>query len=148
MSLQRSQTSGRHRVLSYACGEVRLAGGATLTRSALLMPETLVHWAASEVGALTTADVETWLALKPELVILSTGETQRFPEPALIARALAAGVGVEVMAQGAACRTYNLLLEDGRSVLLALILPAAGAAAQASPPMSGTNATPPSFSRE
>ena len=60
--------------------------------------------------------------LKPEVVVLGTGPAQRFPRPEL-ARALAAsGAGVEVMDSKAACRTYNILAAEGRSVVAAILL--------------------------
>ena len=62
------------------------------------------------------------LSLEPEIVILGTGERQVFPEPSLFAAVAGRGVGLEVMDNGAACRTYNVLLAEGRRVALAIIL--------------------------
>jgi uncharacterized protein len=42
--------------------------------------------------------------------------------PALMYRPLARGVGLEVMANDAAARTYNVLAMEGRKVLVAFIL--------------------------
>jgi uncharacterized protein len=50
------------------------------------------------------------------------GARFQFPEPALLAPLQKAGIGVEVMDTQAACRTYNILLGEGRSVAAALIL--------------------------
>ncbi|MCP4126357.1 MAG: hypothetical protein GY753_04760, partial [Gammaproteobacteria bacterium] len=59
---------------------------------------------------------------EPQLVILGTGEEQQFPQPALYALLLNQGVGVEVMTTPAACRTYNILVSEGRRVAAALLL--------------------------
>ncbi len=64
------------------------------------------------------------LELKPELVILGTGERQVFPAAAFMAGLLRKGIGVEVMDNAAAARTYDLLAGEGRRVVAAFILPA------------------------
>lgn len=61
-------------------------------------------------------------ALKPELVILGTGLRLRFPQAAWLRPLIEAGIGVESMDTGAACRTYNILAAEGRHVLAALLL--------------------------
>ena len=58
----------------------------------------------------------------PEIVLLGTGATQRFPQPAVVAPLMNAQVGLEVMDTRAACRTYNILVAEGRSVTAALIV--------------------------
>jgi uncharacterized protein len=62
------------------------------------------------------------LAHRPEIVLLGTGATQRFPHPRLSAPLAAARVGFEVMDTRAACRTYNILLGEGRRVVAAVLL--------------------------
>ena len=58
----------------------------------------------------------------PEIVLLGTGASQRFPRPAVVAPLTNANVGLEVMDTRAACRTYNILVAEGRSVTAALIV--------------------------
>ena len=60
-------------------------------------------------------------ALKPELVIFGSGARLRFAKPALMRPLIDAGIGVETMDTPAACRTYNVLLAEGRSVVAALL---------------------------
>ncbi|MBU6272826.1 MAG: Mth938-like domain-containing protein [Betaproteobacteria bacterium] len=81
-------------------------------------------WALSDWAALSTADFEAMLALAPEVVLLGTGSRQRFAHPRLHACLSAARIGLECMDTGAACRTYNILMAEGRRVLAALIPPA------------------------
>lgn len=59
---------------------------------------------------------------KPDVVLLGTGERQRFVAPRLVAALAARRVGVECMDNKAACRTYNILMGEGRRVTLALII--------------------------
>ena len=67
-------------------------------------------------------DFSALLRTSPEIVLLGTGATQRFPQPAVIAPLTNANVGVEVMDTRAACRTYNILVAEGRPVTAALIV--------------------------
>jgi uncharacterized protein len=62
------------------------------------------------------------LALEPQIILLGTGERQVFPAPAIAAAVQAAGIGLEVMDTRAACRTYNVLVQEGRRVAAALIV--------------------------
>lgn len=57
--------------------------------------------------------------LEPEIVLLGTGEQQRFPHPRLTRELLTRGIGVEIMNTAAACRTYNILMLEGRRVVAA-----------------------------
>jgi uncharacterized protein len=61
------------------------------------------------------------LDLRPEAIVLGTGPTQCFPDPALYREAAGLGIGIEVMDTGAACRTYNILVAEGRRVVAALL---------------------------
>jgi uncharacterized protein len=72
--------------------------------------------------ALTADDFSALLRVPPEIVLLGTGATQRFPRPAVTAPLHAANVGLEVMDTRAACRTYNILVGEGPSVTAALIV--------------------------
>jgi uncharacterized protein len=56
------------------------------------------------------------------VVLLGTGARQRFPAPVLMRSLIDRGIGVEVMDTHAACRTYNILMAEGRDVAAALIL--------------------------
>lgn len=72
--------------------------------------------------SLKSEDFAALLGTAPEMVLLGTGATQRFPRPAVTAPLHAANVGLEVMDTRAACRTYNILVAEGRSVTAALIV--------------------------
>ena len=84
--------------------------------------ELLLDWPAASVQLLNADHIAALVALAPEIVLLGTGATFAFPEPALLAPLYQAGVGVEVMDTPAACRTFNILLAEGRNVIAALIV--------------------------
>ncbi len=88
----------------------------------LVMPEgAVVAWQVSDFDALTAPALEALLEYSPELVLLGTGAVQRFPHPRLSAALTNAGIGCDVMDTRAACRTYNILMSEGRHVLAALL---------------------------
>ncbi len=60
--------------------------------------------------------------LKVEVVIFGSGRRIRFPHPAWVAPLAARRIGVETMDTAAACRTYNILAQEGRDVAVALLL--------------------------
>lgn len=65
-------------------------------------------------------------AASPDVVILGTGARQRFIHPKLITALTSRHIGVECMDSQAACRTYNILMGEGRKVVLALIFEGGG----------------------
>lgn len=93
------------------------------TASVIVTPERLISdWPPARFADLAPEHFETIAALAPEIVILGTGKQLRFP-PAKITRSLIqANIGLEVMDTGAACRTYNILMAEGRRVAAALLM--------------------------
>ena len=85
------------------------------------------HWAPRRIDQLQAEHFEQALALQPELVIFGSGALHRFVSPALLRCLIERRIGVETMDTPAACRTYNVLASEGRTVLAALLLDAPGA---------------------
>lgn len=79
-------------------------------------------WAPASVEQLSAEHFEQVLALQPELVIFGSGPRIRFISPALIRSLIERGIGVETMDTAAACRTYNVLVAEGRSAVAALLM--------------------------
>jgi uncharacterized protein len=71
---------------------------------------------------LAAAHFEFLLTLQPEIVLLGTGARQKFPHPALSRCLAAARIGLETMDTPAACRTYNILIAEGRNVIAAVMV--------------------------
>jgi uncharacterized protein len=91
-------------------------------RSLLVLPEiTPVDWPVRSFDALTIEHFAQIDATRPDVVILGTGKRQRFVHPKLIVALIERRVGVDCMDNQAACRTYNILMAEGRKVALALI---------------------------
>ena len=110
-------------VLRGADGRRARVNDRVLERSFALAPDRLIEdWDAPAAAALEPGHLEPLLALAPELVVLGPGERQVFPPPAVMAACLTRGIGIEVMDNAAAARTYNVLAGEGRKVVVALLL--------------------------
>jgi len=90
--------------------------------SLIVLPEVApVAWPPGSFDELTADHFAQIDATAPDVVILGTGARQRFVHPRLITALTARRIGVECMDNPAACRTYNILMGEGRKVVLALI---------------------------
>jgi uncharacterized protein len=78
-------------------------------------------WSAVAHATLAAMHFDEVLTLKPELVIFGSGARLRFVSAALYRSLIEARIGFETMDSAAACRTYNVLAAEGRSVVLALL---------------------------
>jgi uncharacterized protein len=91
--------------------------------SLIVMPEVApVPWPPKSFEELTPEHFVQIEQHHPDVVILGTGERQRFVHPRLVTGLISRRIGVESMDSQAACRTYNILMTEGRKVVLALIL--------------------------
>ncbi len=92
--------------------------------SLIVLPEIAPRaWPVKSFEALQASDLEAVAEHTPDLLILGTGAKQRFAHPRLLNGLVTRGIGVECMDNQAACRTYNILMTEGRKVALALIMP-------------------------
>ena len=107
-----------------ADGDGALVNDRRLTASFVLAPDALVEdWPVRDARTMATADLDALLALQPELIVLGTGTTQVFPPAAVMAACLQRGIGLEVMANAAAARTYAVLAGEGRRVVAGFLFP-------------------------
>ena len=107
-----------------ADGSGALVNERRLTRSFIIAPDALVEdWPVHDVRAMNPADLDALLALQPALVVLGTGAQQQFPPAAVMAACLQRGIGLEVMTNDAAARTFNVLAGEGRRAVAGFILP-------------------------
>ena len=126
MKLHSSVTAGLLAITSYDAEHIAV-NGRRLTKSFLLTPQRLVEgWPPAAFDQLTVTDLQAIAELDCPIVLLGTGKRQRFPAPALLRPLIDRRVGVEVMDSQAACRTYNILMAEGRDVAAALVIEGAG----------------------
>jgi uncharacterized protein len=121
MKFHLARAEGRNLFTGYGDGYVSV-NDRRYQGNLVVAPHDVSVWNAESFDALTPAHFEALLELKPEIVILGTGERLRFPRPQ-VTRALAqASVGFEAMDTRAACRTYNILMSEGRAVVAAIFV--------------------------
>ena len=97
-----------------------------ISRSFVLSGDRLVEgWPVDDVAAIDAAAIEAVVALEPSVVLLGSGPRLRFPPQAVLAAFLTRGIGIEVMDNAAAARTFNVLAQEGRKVVAAFVLPPA-----------------------
>ena len=102
-------------------------------RSSVIVPwqGRVQAWPVDDFSELSEAHFELLAELGPQLVIFGSGSRIRFPKPAWLRPLMARRIGIETMDTAAASRTYNVLLAEGRTVLVALLFEAAGPRAAA-----------------
>jgi uncharacterized protein len=121
MKIQLEAGAGRNIIRSYAAGQITV-NQERFTGSVIVMPQQIItDWRPRSFTDLTAADFEMIVAMDPEVVLLGTGSRLQFPAPALTRALTLAQLGLEVMDTGAACRTYNILMSEGRRVAAALL---------------------------
>ncbi|MGC2462348.1 MAG: MTH938/NDUFAF3 family protein [Steroidobacteraceae bacterium] len=107
-------------VRRYDAGVI-VIGEQRITRPCIVTPEQLLlDWSARSIAELSESQLEPLLALRADIVLLGAGETQQLPGTAIRVAFRARGIALECMSLGAACRTYNILANEARSVIAGL----------------------------
>ncbi|MDY6948505.1 MAG: Mth938-like domain-containing protein [Pseudomonadota bacterium] len=121
MKLTDEKIGGINLIRSYAPGEVRI-GETVIRGSCLVTPNQIIDaWRPRTVAELSLEDLQPLIAMQPEVLVIGSGPRQEFPSPEVLGAVLSRGIGCEVMDTGAACRTYNILASEGRTVVVALL---------------------------
>lgn len=120
MKFQLDSAPGRHLFTGYGPGYLEI--NRERHASALVVTAESLHtrWPA-RWDDLAEEHFAFLLTLNPEIVLLGSGTRQRFPHPRLLAGLAAARIGCEAMDTAAACRTYNILIAEGRNALAAVM---------------------------
>ena len=122
MKLHLATPSGTNLFTGYGAGHV-LVNHVRYETHLIVLPDSIIQdWDVPGYDGLTVRHFEYLAGLQPEIVLLGTGSTLRFPPPALSRPLATARVGFEVMDTSAACRTYNILVAESRRVLAALLI--------------------------
>ena len=122
MKLSIDYNTAKYTIKSYENGQITI-NEQTYTCNLIISPENLVaDWSPTAVDQINSTHIEKLIAMKPEIIILGTGEKLTFPDTSLMALAMQQGIGFEVMDTGSACRTYNVLSSEDRNVVAALMI--------------------------
>ncbi len=113
--------SGGFTIDSYQPGEIQV-NGKCYQHSIIVTPESCAPWQIERIEELQSEHFSFIAEHTPDILLLGTGVTQQFPPMQHYAELISLGIGVEIMHSAAAARTYNLLLDEGRDVIAAIIV--------------------------
>ena len=122
MPLAEDIVDNSHRFSAYDAGSVSINEAVYRQSLVLTAGEILCPWQVSSVAELDAEVLAPIFATAPAVVLLGTGEQQRFPDARVFALFGEKGIGLEVMDNGALCRTFNILVAENRAVTAAVIL--------------------------
>ncbi len=114
--------AGRQVIEGYRGGGFRISG-VRHEGSVFVLPDRTLPWPVREIGEITVADLDPSASAGPgvDVILLGSGDRMRMLPGPVRAGLREAGLNVDVMETGAACRTYNILLAEERRVAAALI---------------------------
>jgi len=113
---------GSYLIEAYDSEHIRISGRDYRAGIAVSAGRIVTDWGPARIDDLEAGHLAPLLDAEPQVVVIGTGPRQRFPDPTVYFALLERGIGVEFMDTGAACRTYNILVSEGRRVVAALIL--------------------------
>jgi len=121
MQLNLESSSAKYQIKKQASGCITV-NDQDFAQSILIMPNYLNTWRVKSIKELQAQNLADLLDLKPELILLGTGNNLEFIDVALSQTITKQKIGLEIMTTAAACRTYTILIAEGRNVLAALIV--------------------------
>jgi len=122
MRLDLDRPAGVNIIHAVSPGEIRI-GDRVIRTSVIIGAEDIIpDWPVSSTRDIDEDSLTRVLALEPDVLLLGTGRKLVFPAARIHAGILARNIGLEVMDTPAACRTYNILVAEGRRVIAALIV--------------------------
>ena len=123
MPLAETIINGSLSIQAYEPGQVTINERVYRGSLVLSPTEIISPWEVSSVNQLTPTLLDCVVQQQPEVVLLGTGEQQRFPSVEILGHFASLGLGIEVMSNGALCRTFNILVAEDRQVVAAIIQP-------------------------
>jgi uncharacterized protein len=122
MPLAEDIVTSRHCITAYSASTITVNDN--IYRQSLVMTADTMHypWPVTSLQQLNPENLAPILESRPTVVLLGTGTQQLFPEPQIYALFGQQGIGLEVMDNGALCRTFNILVAEDREVTAAIIL--------------------------
>jgi uncharacterized protein len=122
MELTHDPGTGNYHIRAYGRGFIQI-NDEKIDHSLIVTPDKLMTWPPHAFSELNTSHFLPLFDLQPSIVLLGTGQRLSFPEPALLADFYIKKIGIEIMDTAAACRTYTILMAEGRKVAAALFVP-------------------------
>ena len=121
MKFQR-EASSEFAISGYTAESVSVAGVEHRQSLRVSHRSVAAPWSVASFAEITALTIAEATQVQPEIVIIGTGKKLRFPPPDALRPLRDARIGFEVMDTAAACRTYNVLLGEGRQVAALLLI--------------------------
>ncbi len=116
-----NNTTGIYLINSYSKNGV-VINDTVYQKSVIISPKQIIDdWAPQSFTELSGHHFDLIVELTPEILLIGTGNTLRFPEGSILESLMKRNIGLEVMDTGAACRAYNFIAGEGRLVVAALL---------------------------
>jgi uncharacterized protein len=109
-------------IRAYSAEELKIGEHSIRSSCIVTADQLITHWPPTTLDELQVDHLGPIFELQPELVLLGTGARQRFAAAAIRAAFTGRKIGLEAMDLGAACRTFNILVQEDRRVAAALFL--------------------------
>ena len=122
MKLHLTTAENNNLITGYGAGFVEINRQRYASNLIVTADKLVMDWQATDFASLNEAYFVQIAALKPEVVLLGTGEKHQFLHPKMIQNLTENGIPLECMTTAAACRTYNILMSEGRNVAAALLI--------------------------
>jgi uncharacterized protein len=122
MKLTLHKTDGQNLITGHSASAIFINATAYSAPIIVMAQHLISPWENSALPSMTFSAFADLMALKPELVVFGSGAKFQFPDPRIGVEFAKLGIGFDVMDTPAACRTYNVLLSEGRNVAAALLL--------------------------
>jgi len=103
-------------------GQLRIGNDLVRTNVLLTADREIRKWAIENIEQLSESDLDAILEAAPEMIVVGTGWRSVFPQRELVFALARRGIGFETMDTPAACRTFNILINEGRRAAAALIV--------------------------
>ena len=112
----------QHTIQSYSNTHV-VVDNTPYANSIIITPTQIINpWSIKSLAYLNETTLAPLLDLKPDLILIGHKNTSLYLKPALMHHITQHKIGIECMSIGAACRTFNVLLSEGRGVVLGVIV--------------------------
>lgn len=116
------ESSDNHSIQAYSDTEIIINSTRYTNNLIISSSEIINEWSIHSIQTLNDNNMTEILQFNPEVIIIGHKKRGLFPPSILLATLAQQRIALEGMSIGAACRTFNVLLNEGRKVVLGLIL--------------------------
>jgi len=126
MKFAEDHNSSRYKITGYDSNGTERGveiNGKTFKQSFILSPMELISdWQPQDLSSLAIEHFADLYKMNPEVIILGTGQIQTFPDREILKYLVQNRIGYEIMDTHAACRTFNVIMAEGRNVVAGMLI--------------------------